>query len=72
MSQGGGMENMANTREGQFGAIGTRRDQWQATAVTQPPLLSSSVSPGGPDATSTAGSSTTSTGQLLEMMYGVL
>ena len=55
------MENVAGTREGQFGAIGTRRDQWQVTGVTQPPLLLSS-SPRGPDTTATAGSNTTSTG----------
>jgi len=34
MSQGP-VESVGNTREGQFGAIGTRREQWQVTA-TQP------------------------------------
>ena len=57
MSQG----TAESIREGQFGAIGTRRDQWQTVAMQ--PVLSSS---GGPVASSftatTNNSSATTTG----------
>lgn len=61
MSQGPA-ESVGNTREGQFGAIGTKREQWQMPtgATTQPP--SSSSVPNTNSFTATPNNTTTSTG----------
>ena len=55
-------DSVSNTREGQFGAIGTRREQ-RPVAAAQPPM-----STGGPDINSftAPNNSNTSAGNLLE------
>ena len=61
------MEKVGNVREGQFGAIGTRRDQ-RSVSATQP-LSSSSMA--GPDVnmfTATTNSNA-NTGDLLNILY---
>ena len=57
------MEKVGNAREGQFGAIGTRREQWPVSAAQ--PLSSSSMA--GPDVNmfTAITNNNTSTGYLL-------
>ena len=61
------MEKMGNVREGQFGAIGTRREQ-RSVSATQ--LLSSS-STAGPDVNmfTVTTNNNTNTGYLLNILY---